>query len=60
MSNPVLISDWKHDYETTAGTRRSVTNRRPAALPPVSTNERLSFAVDQFTEPASQIAPSGW
>jgi transposase InsO family protein len=34
---------------TTAGIRPWATSRRPATLPPVSTDERLSFAVDQFT-----------
>src|SRR6188768_4129600 len=34
---------------TTVDTHRWVTNHQPATLPPVPTNERLSFAVDQFT-----------
>ena len=34
---------------TTADIHRWATNRQPATLPPVPTNERLSFAVDQFT-----------
>jgi hypothetical protein len=40
---------------TTAGTHRWATNRRPATLPPVPTNERLSFAVDQFTGSGQSI-----
>ena len=34
---------------TTADTQPSATNPQPATLPPVPTNERLSFAVDQLT-----------
>lgn len=45
----VIISDWKHEYNHHRGIRRWATNRQPATLPPVPTNERLSFAVDQIT-----------
>jgi len=34
---------------TTAATQPWATNPQPATLPPVPTNERLSFAVNQFT-----------
>jgi hypothetical protein len=49
----VIISDWKHDYITTAGTRHWATYPQPATLPSVPTDEQLSFAVDPFTGPAS-------
>jgi hypothetical protein len=42
----VVISDWKPSTTTIAGIRHWATRRRPATLPPVPTNERLSFAVD--------------
>ena len=35
---------------TTAVTLALATNHQPATLPAVPTDERLSFAVDQFTE----------
>jgi hypothetical protein len=38
-----------HDLGSDYHTRHIDNQRRPATLPPVPTNERLSFAVDQFT-----------
>jgi hypothetical protein len=55
----VVIGDWKHDYNTTGGTHRWATNPRPATLPPVPADERLSFAVDQFTGPVTPRL-GGW
>jgi hypothetical protein len=37
------------DLDTAAGIPPWATNTQPATLPAVPTNERLSFAVDQFT-----------
>ena len=45
----VVITDWKHDYNHHRRHSSLGYQRQPATLPPVPTNERLSFAVDQFT-----------
>ncbi|EUA04203.1 integrase core domain protein [Mycobacterium kansasii 824] len=45
----VVISDWKHDYNHHRRHSALGYQAPPTTLPPAPTNERLSFAVDQFT-----------
>lgn len=44
----VAISDWKHGYNHRRHSSLGY-HPRPSTLPPVPTDERLSFVVDQFT-----------
>jgi hypothetical protein len=45
-----LREDFGPTRPTIADTPPSDTNRRPASLPPVLTDEGLAFAVNQFTD----------
>ncbi|OOK64780.1 integrase core domain protein [Mycobacterium kansasii] len=49
----VVISDWKHDYNHHRRHSALGYQAPPTTLPPAPTNERLSFAVDQFTGPVN-------
>jgi hypothetical protein len=51
----VVISDWKHDYNQHRRHAAQASNRRPATLPAVFTNERPSFAWTSSRGPVTKV-----
>jgi len=52
-----ICTSFRPDPQRNTGIHRWATYHQPAMLPPVPTDERLSFAVDQFTGSGQHAKP---
>ena len=52
----VVITDWKEEYNQRRRHSALATKPQLVSLPPVPTDERLSFRVDQFSGPATNVS----